>query len=623
MTSVKSPLPEGVVFLVLTRDGYDLARQLAASLPGAEVHGYAPRLADADTVFSDLGAHLRDLFAQGRPVIGLCAAGILIRALAPVLEDKAEEPPVVALAEDGSVAVPLLGGHHGGIALASFLANETGSVAAVTTAGELRLGLALDMPPPGWRLANREMAKTVTAALLAGEKVALRCDVSDGGWLTGSGLEFHDEAALSIRISAAATPPGEGELLFHPPVLALGVGCERHVEIAELEALVTKTLAEHNLSPLAVACVCSLDLKSDEAAVYALAKTLGVPARFFDAPSLEDQAPRLQNPSPAVFRETGCHGVCEGAALAAVGEEGELIAPKVKSARATCALARAAAPLDAGVIGVPRGELAVVGIGPGPEDWRTPEASSALSRASDVVGYDLYLDLVAAATAQAQRHTFPLGEEEKRVRAALDLAAAGKRVALVSSGDAGIYAMASLVFELLHREERENWNRVKVMVVPGISALQAAAARIGAPLGHDFCAISLSDLLTPREDILKRVKAAAEGDFVVAFYNPVSKRRRDLLEEARDILLCGRPAEAPVVLARNLGREGEEVTVTTLGALTTSQADMLTLVLVGNSHSRAVQRGESLWVYTPRGYGDKEKPVSAAGTDTGGKRSAG
>jgi cobalt-precorrin 5A hydrolase/precorrin-3B C17-methyltransferase len=610
-----------VVFLVLTREGQDLARRLAVALPGAEVHGYAPRLPDAGTTFSDLGVHLRDLFSQGRPIIGLCAAGILIRALAPVLGNKVEEPPVVALAEDGSAAVPLLGGHLGGNALAAFLADQTGGTAAVTTAGELRLGLALDMPPSGWRMANREMTKTLTAALLAGEKVALRCDVSDDGWLSRAGLEFHDDATFSIRVSAAATPPTDNELLFHPPVLALGVGCERHAKATELEALVMKNLAKHNLSPWAVACVCSLDLKSDEKAVRALAESLGVPARFFDAAELEAQASRLQNPSPVVFRETGCHGVCEGAALAAAGEEGELIAPKAKSAHATCAVALAASPLAAHAIGSPRGELAVVGIGPGPEDWRTPEASSALARASHVVGYDLYLDLVAEATAQAKRHAFPLGEEEERVRTALDLAAAGKRVALISSGDAGIYAMASLVFELLHHEEREDWNRVKVMVVPGISALQAAAARIGAPLGHDFCAISLSDLLTPREDILKRVRAAAEGDFVVAFYNPVSMRRRDLLKEARDILLSGRPPDTPVVLARNLGREGEDVTVATLEALAISKADMLTLVLVGNSHSRAVQRGESLWVYTPRGYGNKEKPASAPGADR--KRSAG
>ena len=621
MTEAKSSLPEGVVFLALTREGYALARRLASALPGAEVHGYAPRVGDADTVFSDLGAHLRDLFTQGHPIVGLCAAGILIRALAPALCHKAQEPSVVALAEDGGAAVPLLGGHRGGNALATFLADQTGGVAAVTTAGELRLGLALDIPPPGWRLANREIAKTVTAALLAEEKVALRCNVPDGGWLTGAGLEFHDDALLSIRIGADATPPADGELLFHPPVLALGVGCERQTEPAELEALVTKTLAEHDLSPLAVACVCSIDLKSDEAAVHALAESLGVPARFFDATALEAQAPRLQTPSPVVFRETGCHGVCEGAALAAAGEGSELVIPKAKSARATCALAMAASLLDAHAIGAPRGELAVIGIGPGAEDWRTPEASAALSQADDVVGYDLYFDLVAETTARTQRHTFPLGKEEERARAALDLAAAGKRVALISSGDAGIYAMASLVFELLHHGEREDWSRVKVTVVPGISALQAAAARIGAPLGHDFCAISLSDLLTPREDITKRVRAAAEGDFVVAFYNPVSRHRCDLLEEARDILLSNRPTDTPVVLARNLGRQGEEVTVTTLESLTTSQADMLTLVLVGNSHTVAVQRGESLWVYTPRGYGDKEKPADAPSADR--QRSAG
>ena len=621
MTADHHQFPEGAVFLVLTRDGHTLACRLASALPSAEVHGYAPRVAEADTVFSDLGGHMRDLFVRGRPIIGLCAAGILVRTIAPCLDDKIKDPPVVALAEDGSVAVSLLGGHCGGNSLAVFLAEQTGGIAAVTTASELRQGLALDMPPLGWRVANREMTKTLTAALLAGEKVALRCDVLDGGWLTGSGLDFHDDAPLSIRIGAEATPPGDGELLFHPPVLALGVGCERQTEPAELEALVMKTLAEHDLSPLAVACVCSIDLKSDETAVHVLAESLGVPARFFDAPSLEAQAPRLQTSSPVVFRETGCHGVCEAAALAAAGEGSELVIPKAKSARATCALALATSPLDAHVIGAPRGELAVIGIGPGAEDWRTPEANAALSRADDVVGYDLYLDLVAETTARTRRHAFPLGEEEERVRAALDLAASGRRVALISSGDAGIYAMASLVFELLHHGEREDWSRVKVTVVPGISALQAAAARIGAPLGHDFCAISLSDLLTPREDIAKRVRAAAEGDFVVAFYNPVSRCRRDLLEEARDILLFHRPADTPVVLARNLGRPGEEVAVTTLEALTASQADMLTLVLVGNSHTVAVQRGESLWVYTPRGYGDKEKPVGAPSADR--KRSAG
>jgi len=196
-------------------------------------------------------------------------------------------------------------------------------------------------------------------------------------------------------------------------------------------------------------------------------------------------------------------------------------------------------------------------------------------------------------------------EETARCRAALDLAAGGRTVALVSSGDAGVYGMAALVFELLDREDKADWNRIAIQVVPGLSALQAAAARAGAPLGHDFCTVSLSDLLTPWPVIEQRPRAAAAGDFVVALYNPVSRRRRNQLPAARDILLAGRPADTPVILARNLGRDGETVAVTRLAELTANDADMLTVVLVGAASTRAVVRGVNRWVYTPRGYAGK------------------
>ena len=312
-----------------------------------------------------------------------------------------------------------------------------------------------------------------------------------------------------------------------------------------------------------------------------------------------------------VFREVGCHGVAEGAALAAAGADGELIIPKRKSARATCAVARAPAALDAAAVGRPQGRLTVVGIGPGAADWRTPAVSRALSEADEVVGYKLYLDLVDELLGDKPRHDSALSEEEARVRLAIERAAEGRRVALVSSGDAGIYALATLAFELLDREDRADWNRLRIAVEPGVSAIQAAAARIGAPIGHDFCTVSLSDLLTPWTEIQRRLKAAAAGDFVVALYNPVSKRRRHQLAEAVEILLAARPAETPVVLARTLGRDGEEITVVSLGELTPDHADMLTLVLIGNSQTRRVERGTGTWVYTPRGYAAK---MAAPGT---------
>jgi cobalt-precorrin 5A hydrolase/precorrin-3B C17-methyltransferase len=233
-----------------------------------------------------------------------------------------------------------------------------------------------------------------------------------------------------------------------------------------------------------------------------------------------------------------------------------------------------------------------------------------LSEATDVVGLQLYLDLAKDLVAGKACHATLLSEETARARLALELAAGGRAVALVSSGDAGIYGMASLVFELLEREPEPAWRRIAVTVVPGLSALQAAAARIGAPLGHDFCAVSLSDLLTPWPDIERRLRAAADGDFVVALYNPVSKRRTWQLAAARDILLAGRPPETPVVLARNLGREGERIDVVALADLEPGHADMLTLVVVGSSHTRAFEAGGRRWVFTPRGYAAKAANVT-------------
>ena len=394
------------------------------------------------------------------------------------------------------------------------------------------------------------------------------------------------------------------------------MGCERGADPGEVLTLARETLAARNFAEGAVAAVVSLDLKADEPAVHAVAEALGVPARFFPAARLERETPRLAKPSELVFREVGCHGVAEGAALAAAGPGGELIVAKAKSARATCAIARASEPVDARVIGQGRGALAVVGLGPGDAAWRAPEAEATIRAATDLVGYQLYLDLLGPLTEGKALHPYALGEEEARVRAAFELAAAGRTVALVCSGDPGIYAMAALVFELLDREPRPEWRRPEITVVPGISALQAAAARSGAPLGHDFCAISLSDLLTPWAAIEKRLRAAAEGDFVVALYNPVSRRRTTQLVRAVEILRRERPAETPVVLARNLGRDGEAVTVIDLAALTPEAVDMLTVVLIGSSETRRIERGDGgAWVYTPRGYAAKPSSLGKNSED--------
>src|SRR6185369_16777811 len=198
----------------------------------------------------------------------------------------------------------------------------------------------------------------------------------------------------------------------------------------------------------AVACVASLDLKADETAILSLAESLGVPARFFAAAELAREEPRLANPSAIVRNAVGVAGVAEAAALASAGPAGALLVEKRRSARATCALALSPHDIDAHAVGRARGQLFVVGIGPGDATWRTPESAEALAASTDIVGYGLYLDLLGRAIAGKRRHESALGAEEARARLALDLAAEGRSVALVSSGDAGIYGLATLVFEL-------------------------------------------------------------------------------------------------------------------------------------------------------------------------------
>jgi len=590
------------VIVVLTEAGRTLAEQLRPTLPGVAIHGLSRRVPDADIGFENTIDHLARLYNAGTPIIGICAAGILIRAVAPLLADKRAEPPLLALAEDGSAVVPLLGGHRGGNTMARKIADALGIAAALTTAGDIAFGVALDDPPTGWTVANPMTAKALMAARLAGTPVRLSIEAGDAGWLNASGGVWSEDSAFAICVTDRAEPGDDKTLVLHPPTLAIGVGCERDTDPAELAALIDATLADAGLAAESVAVLVSLDLKMDEPAMHAGARRLNVAARFFDAATLEAETPRLANPSDYVFRTVGCHGVAEGAALAAAGPGGTLIVAKRRSARATCAIARAASDIDPRRTGRAQGRLTVLGTGPGAAAFRLPAADDALAGATDIVGYGLYIDLLGPAAAHLERHNFVLGEEEARCRLALDLASEGRNVVLVSSGDPGIYAMASLVCELLDNDPGRSWSRVAVEIVPGLSAMQLAAARAGAPLGHDFCAISLSDLLTPWDAIETRIRAAASADFVVAFYNPVSRRRQSQLVAARAILLEHRPPDTPVIVARNLAREDEQIDMLTLESLDPTALDMLSLVIVGSTTSRTIRHGGRAIVYTPRGY---------------------
>ena len=247
------------------------------------------------------------------------------------------------------------------------------------------------------------------------------------------------------------------------------------------------------------------------------------------------------------------------------------------------------------------GRVLIVGLGPGAAEWITPEASAAIEAASDIVGYSPYVERLTL-RANQRVHASDNRVEMERARLALTLAVEGRKVAVVSGGDPGVFAMAAAVFEAVEDDPR--WLKLDIQVAPGVTAMQAAAARLGAPLGHDFCAISLSDNLKPWGVVERRLRAAAEGDFVVALYNPASKARPTRIVQAFDLLRSLKAPATPVAFARAVGRADEALALTTLGEADASLADMATLVVVGSSETRFVLRdGERPWMLTPRAYG--------------------
>jgi cobalt-precorrin 5A hydrolase / precorrin-3B C17-methyltransferase len=559
-----------IAIFVLGPSALDLANKVKFDI-GGKIHG-PEGLTGADIHFDRATHAMARAFSLNQPIVGICASGILVRAIGQRLKNKTNEPPVVAVAEDGSSVVPLLGGHHGANDLANRIAAITKGHSAITTASDVMFGSLLDDPPDGV-LSNREDYKTAIAAKLRGE-------------------EIFQESTIYRKQGSAS------HLVYHPSLLAVGIGCERGTDPAEVKQLLDDTLAEHNISEQSIFQHGSIDLKEDEAAISQFNNVF-----YFKAEQLKAQSDRIENPSALVESEVGTPSVAEAAALALVGPNGKLLVPKVKSKRATIAIAQAAAFADfQNHEGAQRGHVSVIGIGPGDHGTMSPNVDFELWFATEWVGYSLYLDLVDHLRSGQIRHDFPLGDEEARCRHAIELAKQGKRVALVCSGDAAIYAMAALVYELIDREPC----RIAVEVHPGISAFQAASAKAGAMIGHDFCCISLSDLLTPWEAIEKRITAAAQGDFVISFYNPRSLKRRDQLEKAFAILKNHRPPTTPVVIASNLGRPEEKHKIVNFADFNPEDVDMLTLVMVGSSQSKSFKRGDGqTYAYTPRGYAKK------------------
>lgn len=589
MIAERTPTTENTAGSVLSISLTEAGRHRAARLPYESVHGSL-----VDTVAARW--HEVDAFVL------FCAVGIAVRAIAPLLAGKSDDPSVVAVDDGGRFAVPIVGGHHGRSITANRLAGDVSALLSttpvITTASDATGTLAFD-DLPGF-VAEGDVAK-VTRANLDGETLSLRNDL---GWPVPPAFDDarfepaenarhtvessgDGQARPSIVISDRRKPErSDPSVVLRPPSLVVGIGASSDSPAEAAASLLDRVLAEHDLAPSSVAGVATIDRRAGDPVVT----TLGLPVRSFTGPQLATVD--VPNPSEVVLTEVGTASVAEAAALLAAGPGAELIVEKTKGTTATVAVARRAGP---------EGSVAVVGLGPGHPRHRTPEAVAAIRAADVIIGYRYYTDQCADLVGAHQVVVpSPIGSEVDRCEEAVERASHGQRVALVCSGDPGVFAMATLVYEVAPR-----FGSPAIEVVPGVTASLAAASLLGAPLAHDHALLSLSDLLTPWPLIERRLRAVADADMAVALYNPRSQRRTVQLERARDILGASRPATTPVGIVVNATRPNQQVIMTTIGELDPADVDMFSVVVVGSSTTTVIDGA----MVTPRGY-DSESEVS-------------
>ncbi|GAC1310797.1 MAG: precorrin-3B C(17)-methyltransferase [Acidimicrobiales bacterium] len=560
-----------ILSITLTESG----RQLAAQLPWPSTDG-----ALVDTI--------RARWATTDAFVVFAAAGIAVRAIAPMLSSKTADPAVVCVDESGKWCVPLVGGHAGGAnALAAHVGALLDAQAVVTTATDASAMPSLDGLTA---MTSDGDVAAVTKALLDGCRVTLYNPL---GWPLPDRL-----AGRLVSVGSEPEPPGivvtdelrparRGIAILHPHNLVVGVGSSSGAPVEDLLRLAGSALTRAGLSAASVGAVATLDHKASEPAIQELAARWSVPLVSFAASMLAEID--VPTPSEVVRAAVGTPSVSEAAALHAAGTGADLVVTKVASATATVAVARRPRP---------PGHLFVVGLGPGDPQHRTPAATIAVRRADVIIGYGPYVDLAGDALNPASEVIrSPIGEEVARSVLALERASTGQSVALVCSGDAGVYALATLVFELAPRYPALD-PAADIEVVPGVTAALTSAAVLGAPLGHDHVAISLSDLLTPWATIEQRLQAAAEADLVVSLYNPRSAGRAWQLGAAIEILARARPPQTPVGVVTDAGRAAQQVSLATIASFDPETVGMTSCVIIGSSTTREIGGR----MVTPRGY---------------------
>ncbi len=565
---------------------------------------------------NSLREHLTNIWSQNSAFIFCLAAGAVVRLIAPLLKNKAEDPAVIVIDPQANHVISLCSGHHGKAdLLAQLIALQLGGTAIITGASHNLALPAMDTLgfTYGWRMGDGDWTG-VLAAIARQETVQVIQEAGSMLWqehlpehhpfyfgFSEPQNPINPQARIWISSTKRKIAPKSDfpKIQWHPRVLWVGIGCERNTPRELIENAIEETCTTYHFASEAIAGIASIDLKADETGIIELCQRRDLIFKTFSAEELN----RVDVPTPStvVQQEVGTPSVAEAAAVLAGKNllvSKQIFKSETQSGAVTVAIAQAETEYTGYT-----GKLYLVGIGPGNLAQITPAAQTAIIEADVVIGYQLYLDLIQSLKRSGQIiEASPITQEQQRAQRAIELAQWGLTVAVVSSGDCGIYGMAGLVLEEL-QAAGWNGNTPQVQVFPGISALQSAASRVGAPLMHDFCAISLSDLLTPWSVIQKRLDAAARGDFITALYNPRSQKRTSQIVTAQEIFSQHRQSDTPVAIVGRAYREDEQVTITTLENMLDHEIDMLTTVIIGNTSSR----NYADWIITPRGYLERMK----------------
>jgi len=554
---------------------------------------------------------LPEIWSECRNLVFVMATGIVVRSVAPFIKDKKTDPAVVVLDEKGKYAISLLSGHIGGANdVAREIADYLDGEAVITTASDANNMPSIDL----WArdndltLEDWEIVPHIATRFLNNGALKIYVQGTEDGSqasainLPDGFLQVSEPASADLLITNKhrlmannSQLTADVQLYLRPKNLVIGIGCNSATSEIEIENAVRKTLEEHNLSFPSIHSIATIDIKINESGLRSFAQRYDLGMNTFSPDEL-NTVQGIQK-SEAVHKATGANAVAEPAAiLASVADT--LIVPKQKIGNVTVAVAELRKEKR-------QARLYIVGTGPGSIEHITPYAQKVIKRSDVIVGYGTYIDLIQELIKDKEVVCTGMTQEIERCKKAVEYAISGKIVSLISGGDPGIYGMAGLVFEILRTQTQENKNlsEINIEVIPGVSALNACAARLGAPLMHDFAVISLSDRLTPWKLIEKRLEAASISDFIIVLYNPRSIGRQEHINKAKNIILKYRYPETPVGIVKAAMRDNEEIVVTNLKDMLDHDIDMQATVIIGNSQTFTWNN----WMITPRGYENKFK----------------